>query len=81
MTEIIDNGPRTVRVITPPCVVCGDKGEYLLDRDAVKRWQDGEHIQHVFTEMVPEEREHLISGTHPSCWTKLMTNMMPKEME
>jgi len=42
----------------PTCLFCGE-GE-------------GEFVQNVFPEMSPEDRELLISGTHPACWDRYM---------
>jgi hypothetical protein len=57
-----------------PCSFCGT--QYIVDLPAekVKRWRDGEHIQNVFPEMSPDEREILISGTCSECWDKYMKN-------
>jgi hypothetical protein len=42
-----------------------------LDRKAVESWQAGEIIQVAFPDMSIDDREILISGTHPACWNKL----------
>lgn len=50
------------------CKVCGDFAEVkVLARDYA-HWQNGELIQRAFPEMPPEEREMLLTGTHPACW-------------
>lgn len=61
----------TIVVKTKPCTVCGEYEVWSLDRQAVTRWQEGENIQSAFPDMNAEDREILISGTHPACWTKL----------
>ena len=61
----------TIEVKTKTCCVC-DKFEVLtLNRSAVESWQEGEYIQNAFPDMSDNERELLISGTHPTCWDKL----------
>jgi hypothetical protein len=60
-----------VKVRTPRCVVCGKTSTVLLDKEKFDRWQAGEHIQNVWPEMPADNREVLISGTHPECWEKL----------
>lgn len=35
------------------------------------RWANGEHIQNVWPEKTPDERELLMSGIHPDCWDKM----------
>ncbi len=63
---------RTVLVTCPECLHCGKSAEVELDASAVERWQRGAYIQDVFPDMSPDERELLISGTHPKCWIALM---------
>jgi len=58
-------------VKTKPCVVCGNYELWSLDRGAVERWQAGELIQDAFPDMSINDREIMISGTHPECWNKL----------
>jgi hypothetical protein len=61
----------TILVKTKPCCVCGEYEVWSLDRQAVTRWQEGENIQHAFPDMPAQDREVLITGTHPACWDKL----------
>ena len=58
-------------VKTKPCLVCDKYEVWSLDREAVTRWQEGENIQVAFPDMKLEDRDVLISGTHPACWDKL----------
>jgi hypothetical protein len=67
----------TIVVKTKTCTVCGEYEVWSLDRKAVESWQGGEYIQNAFPDMSAEDRELLISGTHPACWDKLF----PKEDE
>lgn len=67
----------TIVVRTKTCCVCNKYELWNLDRDAVAKWQEGEHIQHAFPDMSAEDREVLISGTHPDCWKELF----PEEEE
>jgi hypothetical protein len=61
----------TIVVKTKPCCVCDQYEVWSLDRNAVTRWQEGEYIQNAFPDMSAGDREILISGTHPACWSKL----------
>jgi hypothetical protein len=61
----------TIVVKTKTCTVCGEYEVWSLDRQAVTKWQEGEYIQNAFPNMSAEDRELLISGTHPACWNKL----------
>ena len=60
-----------IAVKTKVCRVCGKYEILSLDRKAVESWQAGEYIQNAFPEMSMEDREVLITGTHPACWNKL----------
>jgi len=51
--------------------VCDEYELWVLDRAAVERWQAGENIQSAFPDMSVNDREILITGTHPACWDKL----------
>jgi hypothetical protein len=61
----------TIIVKTKTCCVCNEYEVWSLDRAAVTSWQEGENIQRAFPDMSVEDREILISGTHPACWDKL----------
>jgi hypothetical protein len=62
---------ETIVVKTKTCTVCGEYEVWSLDRKAVESWQAGEYIEIAFPEMSMEDREVLITGTHPACWDKL----------
>ncbi len=53
---------------TTPCMGCGRSSQVQLDPALVARWEGGEPIQLVWPEMSADDRETLISGTHPACW-------------
>jgi hypothetical protein len=61
----------TIVLRTKVCHVCGNYELWSLDRKAVESWQAGEYIQNAFPDMSMEDREVLITGTHPTCWNKL----------
>ena len=63
--------PEMIVIKTKRCLVCDKYEVWSLDREAVTRWQEGENIQDAFPDMKLEDREVLISGTHPACWDKL----------
>lgn len=68
---------ETIEVRTKTCCVCNKADVLTLNRQAVESWQAGEYVQTAFPDMSAEERELLISGTHPACWDTLF----PKEGE
>lgn len=62
-----------MRVTTPRCRVCGNSG--VLDNvDALGfvRWAElGENIQDALPQLDADQRELLMSGTHPQCWVRM----------
>lgn len=57
--------------VTKTCCVCGKEASVTVDREGYDRWIGGAHVQHVFRDMSADDREILISGTHPECWDEL----------
>ena len=64
----------TIAVETRPCQMCGKTSVVRLDEEKFNRWRQGEHIQNVWPEMSADNREVLISGTHPACWDRLFAD-------
>ncbi len=56
---------------THPCTWCGKTDRVEVLKAHFDRWQAGELIQVAFPEMPADQRELLMSGTHPECWDKL----------
>ena len=56
---------------TKSCTVCHKTSKVALQKASFIRWRDGEHVQNVWPEMTPDERELLITGTHPKCWDEM----------
>ena len=59
-------------VENPVCVVCGNGSQVRVDWMKYQMWQGGGLIDRVFPNMSAGQRETMISGTHPYCWTQLM---------
>lgn len=60
-----------VEYTTPPCMVCKQTSMMRVRRSDLRRWRSGDTVQRAFPEMRPDDRERLVSGTHPSCWVEL----------
>lgn len=61
-------------ITTRPCMVCGQASEVSVPVDGYSRWQAGAYVQDAFPAMNADEREMLISGTHPVCWDLLFAD-------
>lgn len=57
-----------VTYTTKSCPMCGKTSKMKLDGEAYDKWRGGEFVQVAFPRMSADERELLISGTHPACW-------------
>lgn len=57
-----------VKVLCPPCIVCGRQAIVFAPRSAVEAWQAGALIQDALPMLDAAQRELLINGTHETCW-------------
>ncbi len=63
---------RTTTVVTPACWDCGRRTAMRVPLKGYNEWtMDGQPIVLAFPDMPADEREQLISGTHPKCWDRL----------
>jgi hypothetical protein len=60
-----------VNYTTPACIVCGTSDNLVLNEEKLIQWHYGGHIQDVFPELTPGQRELIVTGTHESCWDLL----------
>jgi hypothetical protein len=71
----IDLTGELIRIQTQRCAQCGEKGVITMPRTnwdiGIAIYENGELIQNAFPFLSPEEREMLITGTHPECWTAM----------
>ena len=56
---------------TKACISCGEKSNIQLDEDKFQAWRQGEYVQNVWPEKSADDRELLITGTHPKCWDEM----------
>lgn len=67
-----NGGPRTMTEFhTPACIVCHLTSIVELDTEKFDRWKGGEHVQNVWPEKSPDERERLMTGIHAECWKEI----------
>jgi hypothetical protein len=62
--------------LSPPCVMCGKRTEISVPTVGWEKYKAGELIQRAFPDMSPQDREMIMTGTHPECW-----NIMWEEEE
>ena len=57
-------------IVTTQCPVCHAYNEMKVNHDALDKFiYHGALIQNVFPDLSPEDRERLITGICPDCWT------------
>jgi hypothetical protein len=64
----------TIEIITPTCQVCDRTGALQVPVEGHRKWVAGAFIQDVLSDLTAEEREMLISGTHPDCFDSLFAD-------
>jgi len=62
----VNSTPLTA--VTKPCIHCNETSAITVDAVAYRRWRSGAYIQEAFPDMDADNRELLVSGTHPACW-------------
>ena len=67
-----------MKFITNPCPLCGKTSTVEIEQDKMDRWRQGEYVQNVFPEWTADERELLITGTHPKCWDEMFEQDEPE---
>lgn len=66
---------QLTRVTTAPCRLCGVNSVLDVPSDGLALWRSGKYVQDAFPDLSVDDRELLVSGTHPECWN----NLFPKE--
>jgi hypothetical protein len=56
---------------TKPCPLCGNTSKIMVDRVALQSFQAGAFAQEVWPNWAGDQRELMITGTHPDCWDKI----------
>lgn len=63
------------RIVAPKCHVCGKSAVVEVTENQFWTYTHqaelGVHIQTIFPDWTPDERELLITGTHAECWEKI----------
>jgi hypothetical protein len=64
-----------VEVETKKCYHCGKNGYIIMSQKdyfkGKKAYEQGAFVQDAFPNLNIDEREQIISGTHPQCWDEL----------
>ena len=72
----VDVRANTVTVITAPCIMCHETTSLPnMPLGHIRALIEGGFVQSVFPKMSADQRELLISGTHPKCWDEIFADM------
>lgn len=64
---------ETIDVFTDPCMLCGHTGIVKnVPKAGYALWEAGEFIQVALPMLSADDREQLMTGTHPACWDAMM---------
>lgn len=60
----------------PRCIHCKQTSKILLDgAQYYAYFMQGKRIAEAFPNLSLEEREHIMTGTHPKCWEEMFADM------
>ncbi len=62
----------TVSIETKPCMWCHKTSILTLEVAKLHRYICGEFVQDVWPEMDADQRELIMTGTHPACWNAMV---------
>lgn len=63
--------PDGVVIVTPMCLVCGQRSVVMVTDGEWARYAAGSPVQVAMPARNAEFRELVVSGTHPQCWDKV----------
>lgn len=63
----------TLTVETPRCVVCHKGGVMTVNKRGYAAWQRATKIQFALPELSADQREQLMTGTHPKCFEEIFS--------
>jgi len=65
----------TIKINTNTCLHCGEQGFIEMSEDeynqGITAFNEGAFIQEAFPSLSADQREQIISGTHPKCWNEM----------
>lgn len=59
-------------VLVKDCPFCGKDSRVQVPGPGLWAWEHGAFAQVAFPTLTAEQREQVITGTHPECWNKYL---------
>jgi hypothetical protein len=73
--DLLDGG-RLYDAIVKSCMHCGKDTFIKITEEQYNRWiNNREYVQDIFPQLDKEQREQMISGTHPKCWNEMFGSL------
>jgi len=70
----------TTSILCPKCTVCGNQAVLEVSAADYERWLiERLYIQDAFPYLSADQRELLLTGTHPECWDLLFGTLDESE--
>lgn len=63
-----------VTIVTPPCMLCNQTENVKVSKDAYNKFMNGMFVHEAFPDFSNEDRELILTGTHPKCWNEMFSN-------
>jgi hypothetical protein len=61
--------PKTI-TIERGCMLCGKPSSVTVDDEGYQKYRKGAFVQDAFPHLSADEREIIISGSHPGCFNE-----------
>ena len=61
-------------LIVRDCTFCGKGAVTVVPAQGLWDWEHGTFAQNAFPNLTASEREQVMTGTHPECWDKFMSD-------
>ena len=67
---------ESIYEISKKCPHCKERSFFAFNKEEYERlFVKNEFVHVVFPDLSAEEREVMISGTHPKCWNEMFENL------
>jgi hypothetical protein len=68
-------------VIVRDCRFCKQEARVTVPAQGLWDWEHGAFAQNAFPNMSADQREMVMTGTHPECWDRFMSDPEDEEEE
>lgn len=61
-------------LIVRDCPLCGQGCSTVVPSQGLWDWEHGKFVQEAFPNLSADDREQVMTGTHPWCWDRYMSD-------